>query len=93
MGRGGVVTRGRRAVAARFARLFGAVGPVQASRQTVDIWEQGGTATEAGRYALTFAPARPGSKATVSAGTYVTVWQKQPNGQWLIHSDVAVAGR
>jgi len=93
LGRGGSVTRGRRAIAARFARLFGAIGPVQANRQTVDLWLMGGTAYEAGRYTYTFPPLRPGFKPGESAGNYVTVWQKQKNGQWLIHSDVAVAAR
>ncbi len=93
LGRGGVVTRGRRAIGARFGRLFGAIGPVQASRQTVDLWLMGSTVTESGRYTYVFSPGRPGQKPNVSAGTYVTVWQKQKNGQWLIHSDVSVAAR
>lgn len=93
MGRGGVITRGRKAVGERFTRLFGAIGPVRASRQTVDLWQMGGTVTEAGRYAYVFAPFAAGRKPSVSAGNYVTVWQKQTDGQWLIHSDVTIAGR
>lgn len=91
LGRGGVITRGRRAIGERFGRLFGAIGPVQATRQTVDLWLMGSTATESGRYTYVFSQGRPGQKPNVSTGTYVTVWQKQKNGQWLIHSDVSVA--
>ncbi len=93
LGRGGTVTRGRKAVGERFARLFGTIGPVEATRQTADLWQIGGTVTEAGRYAYVFPPLQRGQKPGVSAGSYVTVWQKQANGQWLIHSDVTVAVR
>ncbi len=93
MGRGGVVTQGRPAVTRRFARLFGAIGPVQASRQTADIWLVGRTAYESGRYAYTFPALRPGQKPNVMAGNYVAVWQQQKNGTWLIHSEVSVSVR
>ncbi len=93
MGRGGIVTRGRRAIGERFARLFGAIEPVQATRQTVDLWQMGSAVYESGRYSYVFAAGQRGQKPNVSAGNYVTVWQRQKNGQWLIHSDVTIAAR
>ncbi len=93
MGRGGTVTQGHAAIRTRFARLFGAIGPVQASRRTVDVWEMGSTVYEFGRYSYLFPQMSPGRKLNVSAGSYVTVWRKQADGRWLIHSDVTIAAR
>jgi len=88
MGRGGQVTRGRGAIEGHFAGLFAAVGPAVARLSPGDVWLVDATAYETGKYSYAFPARLPGGPPDVQAGRYVTLWQHQKDGEWLIKTNL-----
>jgi uncharacterized protein (TIGR02246 family) len=60
---------------------------VKATVTTVDLWLDGGTAYETGRYSYTYVDK---GKPVNLEGRYVTVWKHQSDGSWKIIVDMGV---
>jgi uncharacterized protein (TIGR02246 family) len=87
---GGVVVRGRTAIADDVKKLVGKVGPVRVTLETKDLWLVGDTAYETGVWSYTFQP--KGRAEQRIGGHYVTLWKRQPDGGWKIWADMGVPG-
>jgi ketosteroid isomerase-like protein len=79
------VTKGRAAIEA--AEAAGAKDSKIAGGtiRTLNVYLDGGVAYETGTYA--FDVVLPGKPARVATGRYFEVWEKQPDGAWLIKVD------
>jgi uncharacterized protein (TIGR02246 family) len=87
---GGVVVRGRTAIADDVGKFVGQVGPVRVTLDSKDLWLMGDTAYETGLWSYTFQP--KGKAEQRIGGHYVTVWKRQPDGGWKILADMGVPG-
>jgi uncharacterized protein (TIGR02246 family) len=87
---GGVVVRGRTAIADDVGKFVGKVGPVRVTLETKDLWLVGDTAYETGLWSYTFQP--KGQAEQRIGGHYVTLWKRQPDGGWKIWADMGVPG-
>jgi uncharacterized protein (TIGR02246 family) len=87
---GGVVLRGRKAIADDVGQFVEKVGPVRVSLDTKDVWLIGDSAYETGVWSYTFQP--KGKAEQRIGGHYVTVWKRQADGGWKIWADVGVPG-
>jgi uncharacterized protein (TIGR02246 family) len=87
---GGVVVRGRTAIADDVGKFVGKVGPVHVALDTKDLWLVGDTAYETGLWSYTFQP--KGQAEQRIGGHYVTLWKRQPDGGWKIWADMGVPG-
>jgi ketosteroid isomerase-like protein len=87
----GTVTRGRDAVARMYEARFPKLRPIHAG----GIEQDGLTVVAAtriiewGRGWLEMEPERAGAPPVRSGGSYVTVWERQPDGHWQIVRDMA----
>jgi uncharacterized protein (TIGR02246 family) len=87
----GAVTRGRDAVARMYEARFPKLRPIRAGGIAQD-----GLAVlaptrilEWGRGWLEMEPERAGAPPVKSGGSYVTVWERQPDGHWRIVRNMA----
>jgi uncharacterized protein (TIGR02246 family) len=87
----GAVTRGRDAVARMYEARFPKLRPIRAGGIAQD-----GLAVlaptrilEWGRGWLEMEPERAGAPPVKSGGSYVTVWERQPDGHWQIVRNMA----
>ena len=87
---GGVVVRGRSAIAADVAKFVSQVGPVQVTLSTKDLWLIDDHAYETGVWSYAFQP--KGKAKQKIGGHYVTIWRRQPDGGWKIWADMGVPG-
>jgi uncharacterized protein (TIGR02246 family) len=87
---GGVVVRGRTAIADDVGKFVGKVGPVRVTLETKDLWLVGDTAYETGVWSYAFQP--KGRAEQRIGGHYVTLWKRQPDGGWKIWADMGVPG-
>jgi uncharacterized protein (TIGR02246 family) len=60
---------------------------VKATVMTVDLWLDGDTAYETGKYSYNF---QENGKPVTEEGRYVTVWRRQSDGSWKIIMDMGV---
>ena len=60
---------------------------VKATVTTVDLWLDGNTAYETGKYSYQFSKT---GKPVTEEGRYVTIWKRQANGSWKIVTDMGV---
>jgi uncharacterized protein (TIGR02246 family) len=67
--------------------MEGAGKGVKATVTTVDLWLDGDTAYETGRYSYKF-PEK--SQPVTEEGRYVTIWKRQTDGSWKIIMDMGV---
>ena len=86
----GVVVQGRAAITEDVSRFLGRVGPVEVTIEIVDLWVTGDLAYETGTWSYSFTPA--GEDERTVGGRYVTVWKRQPDGDWKILADLGVPG-
>ncbi len=87
---GGVVVRGRSAIAADVGTFVSKTGPVRVTLETKEVWTLDETAYETGVWSYSFRPkSQPEQKI---GGHYVTVWKRQPGGGWKILADMGVPG-
>lgn len=87
---GGVVVRGRRAIAADVGSLVSKVGPVRVTLDTKDLWLIDDNAYETGVWSYAFQPKGKGEQKI--GGHYVTIWRRQSDGGWKIWADMGVPG-
>ena len=82
----GTVTRGRDAVMRMYAARFPRLRPIRAGGIVQEGLNVLGPTriVEWGRGWLEMEPERAGDPPMRSGGTYLTVWERQPNGHWLI---------
>lgn len=87
----GTITRGRANIeAAKIADMRQEV-LLRGTIATEDLVVEDDTAYEMGSYSFTFkAPDKP---ENVEAGRYLTIWQHQPDGKWLIKTDAGLTNR
>jgi hypothetical protein len=76
------VTTGRSAIQ---AAVTGGTRITSGNIHTTNVYLEGGVAYETGTYAFDFAV--PGKPARLSTGRYFEVWERQPDGSWLIKVD------
>jgi ketosteroid isomerase-like protein len=87
----GTVTRGRAAIARMYAARFPRMRPIRDGA----VVQDGLTALGATRIAewgpawLDLEPERAGGPAVRSGGTYLTIWQRDADGHWRIHRNLA----
>lgn len=83
---GSEITRGPDAVTEAWTVFFRPEGPRIAWRpRIVEVLESGDYALSRGPYRIETTD--PAGKATVSWGTFNSVWRKQTNGRWLVVFD------
>ncbi len=87
---GGVVIRGRAAIARDVAAFVGQVGPVRVTIETAAVWLVDDVAWESGAWSYTFQP--EGTAEQRLSGRYVTLWRRQADGSWRIWRDLGVPG-
>jgi len=87
----GTVTRGRAAVGRMYAARFARLRPIRAGAVVQDgLTVLGPTRiAEWGHGWLELAPERDGAPPGRSAGTYLTVWQRESDGHWRIVRNLA----
>jgi uncharacterized protein (TIGR02246 family) len=90
LNQGGVVVRGRDAIADDLGKFVAKVGPVRVSLDTKDLWLVGDTAYETGVWSYAFQPT--GKPEQRIGGHYVTLWKRQPDDGWKIWADMSVPG-
>jgi uncharacterized protein (TIGR02246 family) len=87
----GTITRGRATIEASRAEQFAAFALLKGTITTEDLVVEDDTAYEMGSYSFTI---KPKNKASlVLAGRYLTIWQRQPDGHWLIKTDSGLSDR
>jgi uncharacterized protein (TIGR02246 family) len=84
----GKVIKGRQQIMERQkAAMEGADPGVKVTVTTVNVWVDGDTAYETGKYKYEYVEkGKPG----VDEGRYVTVWKKQKDGAWKLAMDMPV---
>ena len=86
----GVVVRGRKAIIVDVGKFVDQVGPVKVTLDSKEFWLIDDNAYETGLWSYTFTPR--GKSEQHIGGHYVTVWKKQPSGDWKIWADMGVPG-
>lgn len=87
----GTITRGRAAIEAARIALMQQVQLQTGTIVTEDLVVVDDLAYEMGNYSFTLkAPDKP---ATIQVGRYLTIWQRQPDGKWLIKTDSGLVNR
>lgn len=85
---GGKMFKGRQQILERQRTAMRSVGPgVKVTVTTVDVWLDGDTAYETGKYHYTY---QEKGKRAVDEGRYVTAWKRQQDGSWKLSMDVGV---
>jgi len=87
----GTITRGRAAIEASRAKAFARTPLVTGTITTEDLVVEDELAYEMGSYSFTLRPT--GKNAVVYTGRYLTIWQQQPDGSWLIKTDSGLSDR
>ncbi|MBV8366031.1 MAG: nuclear transport factor 2 family protein [Candidatus Eremiobacteraeota bacterium] len=87
----GTITRGRTAIEAARAASFARARFISGTISTEDLVVEDDVAYEMGSYSFTLQPA--GKSATTYSGRYLTIWQQQPGGSWLIKTDSGLTDR
>lgn len=75
-------TSGRAGIQSAFAGMMGAMGPINISLKTTDLWGYEDLLTEVGTYSLT---TKDGKE--VDKGKYIDLW-KMEDGKWKLHRDI-----
>ena len=85
----GKLVKGRQAIFERQKAAMAGVDPgVKVTVTTVDVWLDGDTAYETGKYKYEYT--EKGKPAPPEEGRYVTVWKKQKDGNWKLVMDMGV---
>jgi uncharacterized protein (TIGR02246 family) len=88
LGRNGKFFKGPQQILERQKTVMEAAGKgVKATVTTVDLWLDGDTAYETGKYSYKF---QEKGQPVTEEGRYVTVWRRQSDGSWKIISDMGV---
>lgn len=85
----GKLVKGRQAIFERQKAAMAGVDPgVKVTVTTVDVWLDGDTAYETGKYKYEYT--EKGKPAPPEEGRYVTIWKKQKDGNWKLVMDMGV---
>jgi len=85
---GGVLVKGREQIATRLKTAMQGLDPgVKVSVTTTDVWLDGDTAYETGKYQYVYTEK---GKAGTYQGRYVTCWKRQTDGSWKLSMDMGV---
>jgi ketosteroid isomerase-like protein len=88
---GGGVLRGREAVAEGWSVFFTDDGPtIRWAPDSVEVLNSGDLALSQGPYELRTRD--PQGKETLTGGRFMSVWQRQDDGRWLIVFDAGTPG-
>jgi len=87
----GTITRGRAAIEAAQAKAFATSSLLKGTITTEDLVVEDSIGYEMGSYSFTLKA--PGKPAVVLTGRYLTIWQQQPDGTWLIETDSGLSDR
>lgn len=88
LGSSGKLIKGRRQIQERqSAAMQGADAGVKVTVTTVNVWLDGDTAYETGRYKYEYTEkGKPGT----DEGRYVTIWKRQRDGSWKLSMDIGL---
>jgi len=88
LGRNGKFFKGPQEILERQkAVMEGAGKGVKSTVTTVDLWLDGDTAYETGKYSYKY---QEKGKPVSEEGRYVTIWKRQSDGSWKIITDMGV---
>jgi len=88
LGRNGKLFKGPQQVLEHMKPVMESAGKgVKAVVTTVDLWLDGETAYETGKFSYTF---QEKGKPVTEDGRYVTIWKRQNDGSWKIIMDMGV---
>lgn len=88
LGRNGKLFKGPKQIFERMKTVMEAAGKgVKATVTTVDLWLDGDTAYETGKYGYT---SQEKGQPVTDEGRYVTIWKRQTDGSWKIIMDMGV---
>jgi len=86
--RGGRIIKGPAQIAERQRAAMQSVsGDVKVTVTTVDIWLEGETAYETGKYSYKY---QEKGQPVTEEGRYVTIWKRQKDGSWKLFMDMGV---
>ena len=84
----GKIIKGRQQIMERQRTAMASVDPgVKVTVTTVNVWLDGETAYETGKYKY---ESTEKGKPSVDAGRYVTIWKRQQDGSWKLAMDMGV---
>jgi uncharacterized protein (TIGR02246 family) len=87
----GTITRGRANIEAGRKKLFAAQALVKGTITTEDLVVEDDLAYEMGNYSFTLQA--PNKAPAIYTGRYLTIWQRQLDGTWLIKTDSGLSDR
>lgn len=88
LARNGRIIKGRQQIMERQkAAMQGVDSGVKVTVTTLEVWLDGGTAYEMGKYKYEYTEK---GKAGVDEGRYVTVWKRQRDSSWKLSMDMGV---
>ena len=88
LGRNGKLFKGPKEIFERQKKVMEAAGKgVKATVTTVDLWLDGETAYETGKYSYNY---QEKGKPVTEDGRYFTMWKRQSDGSWKIIADMGV---
>jgi uncharacterized protein (TIGR02246 family) len=87
----GTITRGRVNLESQRTKVFAALALIKGTITTEDLVVEDDVAYEMGSYSFTLKPKH--KAASVYTGRYLTIWQKQSDGTWLIKTDAGLSSR
>jgi len=88
LGRNGKVFKGPKQIFERQKTVVESASKgVKTTVTTVDLWLDGDTAYETGKYSYEY---QENGQPVTEQGRYVTIWKRQTDGSWKIISDMGV---
>lgn len=88
LARGGKIIKGPAQIMERQRAAMQSVsGDVKVTVTTVDIWLEGETAYETGKYSYKY---QEKGQPVTEEGRYVTIWKRQKDGSWELFMDMGV---
>jgi uncharacterized protein (TIGR02246 family) len=88
LGRNGKIFKGPQQILERQKPVMEGAGKgVKATVTTVDVWLNGETAYETGKYSYKY---QEKGKPVIEEGRYVTIWNRQSDGSWKIIVDMGI---
>ena len=88
LGRNGKIFKGPQQILERQKPVMEGAGKgVKVTVTTVDLWLDGETAYETGKYSYKY---QEKGKPVTEEGRYVTIWKRQSDGSWKIIADMGI---
>jgi uncharacterized protein (TIGR02246 family) len=88
LGRSSKVFKGPQQIRERFEAVMAQAGKgVKATVTTLDLWLDGETAYETGKYSY---KSQEKGQLQIEDGHYITIWRRQHDGSWKIIVDMGI---